>query len=287
MRGLFATLHVPHDTIVFSAPHVICTLKPMPSELHAERRDATLVLTISDPASRNTLSEQVFTAGVEALEVAESNEDIRCVVLRGEGAHFCAGANLDHSHESRNAKPGMQADMLTRFHGFIEALRTFPKPVIAAVEGAAAGGGFSLALGCDLLVAARNASFTLSYGRAGLSPDGGASWQLMQRLPRNVVLQMLWLPEPLTGEQLHSLGVVNWLAEPGQSFENALDVASRLSSQPLNAVSSVKELVNSWPQHTLTKQLELEREDFLANLSHTNGVDGPEAFLDKRPPNFA
>ena len=184
----------------------------MPSELHAERREGTLVLTISDPASRNTLSEQVFAAGVEALDVAETDPSVRCIVLRGEGEHFCAGGNLQQLKENRNAAPELQGDMLQRFHDFVEVLRVFPKPVIAAVEGAAAGGGFSLALACVLIVAADNAKFILSYGRIGLSPDGGASWHLMQRLPRSLVLQMLWLSEPLTAHQLHAHGIVNWVS---------------------------------------------------------------------------
>lgn len=259
----------------------------MPSELHAERRDGTLVLTISDPASRNTLSEQVFAAGVEALDVAETDAAVRCIVLRGEGAHFCAGDKLARLKANRNAEREVQASMLARFHDFIEALRVCSKPVIAAVEGEAAGGGFSLALACDLIVAAEDAQFIMSYGSTGLSCDGGASWQLMQRLPRNLALQLLWLSEPMLAQQLHSHGIVNWVSGSGQTLTQALQVADRLAMCAPNAIASVKELVNQWPERSLAQQLDAECTHFLDNLFHANGDEGLQSFQDKRPPQFS
>lgn len=258
----------------------------MPSELHAERRDAALVLTLSGPATRNTLSEQVFAAGIEALDVAESDASVRCIVLRGDGDFFCAGGDIQRLKTNRQAEPSVQDNMLQRFHGFVEALRVFPKPVIAAVEGAAAGGGFSLALACDLIVAADDAKFILSYGRIGLSPDGGATWQLMQRLPRNLVLQMLWLFEPASAAQLHAHGIVNWIVPKGQASTQALAIAERLSACAPNAVASAKELVNQWPERSLAQQLDLERDHFLNNFFHANSGEGLQSFLDKRPPAF-
>lgn len=259
----------------------------MPSELHAERRDATLVLTISDPASRNTLSEQVFAAGVEALDVAQADACVRSIVLRGDGAHFCAGDNLPRLKANRHADREVQGSTIERFHDFVEALRVCSKPVIAAVEGTAAGGGFSLALACDLIVAAEDAEFIMSRGHIGLSCDGGASWQLMQRLPRNLALQLLWLPEPISAQQLHAHGIVNWVSASGQAMTQALQVADRLAMCAPNAVASVKELVNQWPERSLAQQLDAERTHFLDNFFHANGDEGLQSFLDKRPPQFS
>jgi enoyl-CoA hydratase/carnithine racemase len=258
----------------------------MPSELRTERRGAALVLTISGPGSRNSLSAQVFAAGVEALSVAESDKEVRCIVLQGEGQHFCAGGNLQRLGHSREAGPEVQGQMLDHFHGFVEALRACPKPVIAAVEGAAAGGGFSLALACDLIVAASNAKFVLSYGRIGLSPDGGATWHLLQALPRQRVLQLLWLGEPISVDELHRAGLVAEVADSGDALNQALRLADRLAQAAPNAIASVKELLQQVPGHSLQQQLAAEREQFLENLFHPNCGEGFQAFFDKRTPQF-
>jgi enoyl-CoA hydratase/carnithine racemase len=258
----------------------------MPSELRTERRDTTLVLTMSDPATRNTLSEQLFAAGVEALDVAESDPDVRCLVLQGDGGHFCAGGHVAGLRERRAADPSVQMQMVEHFHQFIEALRTCPKPVIAAVEGAAAGGGFSLALACDLIVAADDARFIMSHARLGLSPDGGGSWQLAQMLPRQLALQLIWLAEPVTARQLYAHGVVNWIADRGKALAEACAVAERLSQMAPNALASAKELVAQGACNALAQHLPLERNHLVENLFHPNGAEGLQAFIDKRPPRF-
>jgi enoyl-CoA hydratase/carnithine racemase len=262
----------------------------MPSELLTERRDGTLVLTLSDPPTRNTLSPQIYAAGIEALNVATDDEAVRCVVLRGDGAHFCSGGDLKRLAGTRalgiEAGPAEQRQSIERLHGFIEALRSCPKPVIAAVEGHAAGAGFSLALACDLIVAADDAKFTMAYGRIGLSPDGGGSWHLAQRLPRALVLQMLWLPEPLAASQLHQWGLVNQMAGTGQALTEALRLGQRLAQMSPDAVSSVKELVSAASQRPLAAHLGEEADHFVKNLFGANGAEGLQAFIEKRPAQF-
>ena len=258
----------------------------MPAELLTERIGAALVLTLSDPATRNTLSRQAIAAGIEALNMAEADPQSRCVVLRGEGAHFCAGGNLLGLLERRRSGPPAQVQMLEHLHQFIEALRVFPKPVIAAVEGAAAGAGFSLALACDLIVAAEDARFMLSHARIGLSPDGGATWALSQALPRALVQQLVWLGEPVTAQQLRDWGVVGWVTDSGHAFNEALRLADRLAAMAPNALASGKELVQGATSHSLSRQLDAERDHFVENLFHDNGAEGLNAFLEKRAPKF-
>jgi enoyl-CoA hydratase/carnithine racemase len=258
----------------------------MNSELLTERRGTTLILTLSDPASRNALSPQACAAGVEALNMAEANAELRCVVLRGDGAHFCSGGNLQRLARTRQVGPHEQVQSMEHFHGFIEELRAFPKPVIAAVEGAAAGGGFSLALACDLIVAAEDARFIMSYGRAGLSPDGSGSWHLARALPRALALQLIWLAEPLEARRLQTLGLVNWVTDSGQALAEALRIAERLGAMAPNALASAKELINQAPDHSLREHLDRERDHFVENLFHDNAAEGLQAFFDKRAPNF-
>ena len=258
----------------------------MPSELLTERDGAVLLLTISDPATRNTLSAQVLSGGIETLGVAESDSGITSVVLRGAGAHFCAGGNVRGLAERRDAGCAAQRQMIEHLHQFIETLRSFPKPVIAAVEGAAAGAGFGLALACDLIVAAEDARFTLSYGRLGLSPDAATTWNLLQSVPRSLAQRMIWLAEPIGAQELQTLGVVGWLAPSGQARAEAMRVAAQLGTMAPNALASAKELVQQAPSRTLHQQLAAERDHFIDNLFHANGGEGLQAFFDKRSPRF-
>lgn len=258
----------------------------MPSELLTERQGAVLILTISDPESRNALSEAVITAGIEALSTAESDDDIRAIVLRGAGAHFCAGGNLQGLLARRQAGPPAQARMLELLHQWIEALRACPKPVLAAVEGAAAGAGFSLALACDLIVASSESRFMLSHARLGLTPDGGASWHLARALPRAAAQQLIWLAEAATAAQLQGWGVVQALCPPGQALVEALRLADRLAAMAPNAIAGAKELVNAAASNGLAAQLAAERDQFLLSLFHANGGEGLQAFVARRPPRF-
>ena len=258
----------------------------MPSELLTERDGAVLLLTISGPETRNTLSAQVLAAGIEALGVAETDAQLRSVILRGGGGHFCAGGNVRGLAERRAAGGTAQHDMIEHLHQFVEALRVFPKPIVAAVEGAAAGAGFALALACDLIVAAEDATFTMSYARLGLTPDAGSSWNLLQSLPRTLVQRMLWLAEPMTAAQMQAAGIVGWVVAGGQASTEALRVANRLAAMAPNAVASAKELVQQASGRTLHQHLAAERDHFLDNLFHENGNEGLQAFFEKRAPRF-
>ena len=258
----------------------------MPAELLTERIGSTLVLTLSDPATRNTLSHELLAAGIEALNLAEADAEIRCLLLRGAGSHFCAGGNLQGLRERRSKGPPAQVKMLEHLNQFVETLRACPKPVIAAVEGAAAGAGFSLALACDLIVAADDARFILSYGRIGLSPDGGATWALSQALPRALLQQLVWLGEPVTAQQLLGWGIVGRVTGSGHAVDEALRLAERLAEMAPNALASGKELVQRAPGRSLTEQLAAERNHFVENLFHANGAEGLASFFEKRAPKF-
>lgn len=258
----------------------------MPSALLTERRGTTLVLTISEPSTRNTLSAQVIAAGIEALGVSEANPDVRAIVLRGDGGHFCAGGNLHGLAERRAAGEAAQRQMIEHLHDWILAIRAYPKPVIAAVEGAAAGAGFSLALACDLIVAADDAAFVMSYAKVGLSPDAGATASLVGALPRAFVQRLLWLAEPVSAATLLASGLVTAVTGPGAALAEALALAERFATLAPNAVASAKELVEQAPRRELVDQLAAERDHFLANLFAANGAEGVQAFLDKRTPRF-
>lgn len=258
----------------------------MPAELKSTSQGRTMVLTISNPDNRNALAPEMYAAGVEALNVAETSAEVRSVILTGEGSMFCAGGNLQRLQSNRQKPPGHQAQSIEGLHSWIEAIRTFPKPVIAAVEGPAAGAGFSLCLACDYIVAAEDAFFVMAYVNVGLSPDGGATWHLARMLPRQVASEILMAGERVGAKRLHELGLVNRIAAPGAALTEALAVAEKFNAKAPTALTSIKELMNDAADANLNRQLAAERDHFVRNLHHPNAGEGIDAFLAKRPPRY-
>ena len=258
----------------------------MSAQLLSTSEGATLILTLSNPEHRNALGPEIYAAGVEALSVAETSSEIKSVIITGEGDIFCAGGNLQRLIQNRQQAPEHQAQSIEGLHNWIETIRTFPKPVIAAVEGPAAGAGFSLALACDMIVAARNSVFLMAYSNIALSPDGGGSWSLSRSLPRQLAIELLMMGERIGAERLHQLGVVNRLSEPGQALGTALSMANLLNQKAHNALASIKELINEADAASLNQQLALERDHFVKNLHHANAGIGISAFLNKEKPRF-
>ncbi len=258
----------------------------MSAALKSTSHGQTMVLTISNPEYRNALGPEMYAAGVEALSVAESNPGVRSVVITGEGSMFSAGGNLNRLLANRQQPPEVQAQSVEGLHSWIESVRTFPKPVIAAVEGAAAGAGFSLALACDFIVSASNAVFVMAYTSVGITPDGGGSWSLARSLPRQLVNELLMCGERIDAQRLHALGVVNRVAEPGSALAEAMVLAEKLNGRAPNTLASIKELVSDAAHETLNTQLAAERNHFVRNLHHANGGIGISAFLEKKTPRY-
>jgi enoyl-CoA hydratase/carnithine racemase len=258
----------------------------MTAQLQSTSHGRTMVLTLSNPGHRNALGPEMYAAGVEALSVAENSPEVRSVVIVGDGALFSAGGNLQRLQANREQSAAVQTQSIEGLHNWIEAIRTFPKPVIAAVEGAAAGAGFSLALACDFIVAASNAVFVMAYSNIALSPDGGGSWSLARALPRQLATELLMCGERIDVQRLQGLGVVNRVSQPGNALADALALAERLNARAPNALASIKELLNEAPQAALGSQLASERDHFVRNLHHRNAGIGIAAFLAKETPSF-
>jgi enoyl-CoA hydratase/carnithine racemase len=171
-------------------------------------------------------------------------------------------------------------------HSWIEAIRTFPKPVIAAVEGAAAGAGFSLVLACDMVVASTDSVFVMAYTSIGLSPDGGGSWFLSRALPRALANQWMMLGERIPAKDMAEAGLVNEVAAAGEALSQALALADRLNQRAPNALASIKELTALASEQDVFTHLHSEKRHFLKNLNHVNAGIGIQAFLDKQTPQY-
>lgn len=254
----------------------------MTTELLTERQGNLLVMTLSGPATRNALSPQVYAAGVEALSGAESDPSVTAVILTGAGGHFCGGGDLERLSRNRLSGPETQGASIDAFHQWIEALRSIPKPVIAAVEGVAAGGGLSLALACDLVVAGDNARFVSAYGKVGLSSDGGASWHLGRALPRGQALLWLWRGGEMSAQQLMQMGLIHHIAPAGQVLQAAQEMVNSWAGTPLHVLASIKELINDAPQSSLSEQLASEKQHFLVNLMRPEAGHAIGQFLSRK-----
>lgn len=249
----------------------------MPAELRSTYHGQTLVLSLNHSDLRTAPDPAIYAAGIEVLNGAERNPDVRSVVIAGGEGLFKAGYDLQRLQVPCAQDTRAQEERIEALHNWIETICAHPRPVIAAVEGMAAGSGFAMVLACDLVVAARNARFAMPYSHLGLSPEGGASWSLARKLPQAMAVELLLCGDPLPAERLHALGLINRLAEPGNALSTALELAQTLNDRAPNALTSAKELLHEAPQHTLNAHLAREHQHFMRNLPHAQPQEGMTA----------
>ena len=258
----------------------------MNDALLIRREGNVLILSNNNVAARNALSPEFYAAVTTALADAAADASIGAVILTGEGGHFCAGGDLRQLAKRRELPVEQRREKLEGLHDLIRAVRDCPKPVIAAVEGAAAGAGLSLALACDMLVAARDSVFSVAYVKVGLTPDGGATAFLSEFVSRQVLTELCLTGERISGERMERLGAVNRLAEPGQAIVLALALAQQIAQGPELAMARIKDLCRQAPHNTLEQQLELEAQYMVQSQETQESREGIGAFLEKRSPCF-
>jgi enoyl-CoA hydratase/carnithine racemase len=254
----------------------------MGAEVRVAYDAGALVLTLSNPGLRNALAPEMYEALLPAFERAAADPGVHCVIVTGADGFFCAGGNLNRLLANRSQPRQVQQDSIAKLHSMVRALAACPKPVIAAVEGAAAGAGLSLALGCDMIVASTSAKFVMSYVQVGLSPDGGGSWLASHALPRQIASQMLLMGEPFTSARLYDLGLVNEVVSDGLALSSALNLASRLEKLSSHAIARIKGLMVKAASSSFDAHLDAERDAFVDCLHHPDAGVAIEAFLSKR-----
>ena len=258
----------------------------MNDALLIRREGNVLILSNNNVAARNALSPEFYAAVTTALADAAADASIGAVILTGEGGHFCAGGDLRQLAKRRELPVEQRREKLEGLHDLIRAVRDCPKPVSAAVEGAAAGAGLSLALACDMLVAARDSVFSVAYVKVGLTPDGGATAFLSEFVSRQVLTELCLTGERISGERMERLGAVNRLAEPGQAIVLAQALAQQIAQGPELAMARIKDLCRQAPRNTLEAQLELEARYMVQSQETAESREGIGAFLEKRAPSF-
>jgi enoyl-CoA hydratase/carnithine racemase len=258
----------------------------MQDKLLQRREGPVLVLTHDHPGTRNALTPAFYAALTAALAEAQADASIGAVVLTGAGGFFCAGGDLRQLARRRELAPEERRERLEGLHGLVRTIRECRKPVIAAVDGGAAGAGVSLALACDLLVMARDAYFSVAYVKVGLTPDGGATFFLSEVLPRQLLTELCLTGDRIAAERLAQFGAVNRLAEPGRAVDEALLLAQRLAAGPARATARIKDLCRHAAGATLDEQLEREARHMVESLGDAESAEGIAAFFDKRAADF-
>jgi 2-(1,2-epoxy-1,2-dihydrophenyl)acetyl-CoA isomerase len=245
-----------------------------------------LRITLDGPRRRNAIGRDAFRDLEGAVRLAWE-DDVRAVVVTGAAGYFCSGADL-RSSVTPGPGVGGGAKVLTTAHRWLDDLRRAPKPVVAAVEGGAVGIGWSLALACDLTVAAEDAYFLSPFLERGLVPDGGCAWFLTQALGQRRAAELLMLSKRLPATRAEQLGLVNRLVAPGTAEQEALALAVRLASGPPDALMLTKRLLLSAGESAGYREL-LDQE-WLAvalDLHSPDRAEGRAAFLERRAPDFS
>lgn len=245
-----------------------------------ERRGHVGIATLNRPAAKNAINRELEEELFQALERIDSDPGLRVGIIAAEGDIFCAGADLKEVKEKGNPRgvgtPARES-IVSRAHA---------KPLIAAVDGPAYGGGMELILACDIVVASSKAKFALSEVRWGLLPSGGGMFRLPRVLPHNIALQMLLTGGSMTAGRAHALGWVNELAEPGEALNEALRIADVIAANGPLAVQRTLQLVEASAHLSEPDLWTLSRKLVAENFRSGDALEGPRAFVEKRPPKW-
>jgi 2-(1,2-epoxy-1,2-dihydrophenyl)acetyl-CoA isomerase len=244
-------------------------------------------IALNRPDKLNSFNEQMHAELREALNAAAGDAQVRCVLLTGRGRGFCAGQDLgDRAVGPGSAPPDLGATLERNWNPLVRILRTMPKPVVCAVNGVAAGAGASVALACDLVLAARSAKFVQAFCRIGLLPDSGGTWMLPRLVGSARAAGLALLGDAIGAEQAAEWGLIWKCVDDDRLAAEAEGLARHLATQPTTGLARIKRALLASSTNDLDAQLDLER-DLQRELGRTDDYrEGVAAFLAKRTPNF-
>jgi 2-(1,2-epoxy-1,2-dihydrophenyl)acetyl-CoA isomerase len=249
-----------------------------------ERHHAVGVLTLDDPATLNAMTPELMGALATAVREVTDDAQIRALIVTGAGRGFCSGQNLK---AMERLGKDIVAGVMRHYWPAFQALRECRVPVVMAVNGVAAGGGFSLAMSGDMIVAARSATFIQVFSRIGLVPDLGSTWLLPRLIGRQRALELMLLNEPLAADQAKEWGLVREVFDDAAVLDGALTLANNLAHGPTKTLLATRRLVeesehSSYPAQ-FRREIEMQAEIRLSE----DAQEGRQAFLEKRPACFA
>lgn len=259
----------------------------MPDNLIFEVSDTIATLTLNRPEKLNAFTNDMLHGLVATLDECDERDDVRAVILTGAGRGFCSGGDIGTMGEAADNRPHVTKDRIWRdVQAFPKRLARFEKPIIAAVNGVATGGGMDLALACDFRVAAQSARFAETYAKIGLLPGGGGAYFLPRLVGAARALELLWTAEFIDAEQALEFGLVNHVYPDGDLMTEARKIASRIATMPPNSIRLIKRAVYQGLETDMTTAFDLISSHIAVARA---GADHPEAinaFREKRSGDF-
>lgn len=253
-------------------------------EVALERPIAQVAL--NRPAAYNAFNYEMVSQLSEHLTALAADENVRAVVITGRGKAFCAGGDLKWALEYSNRPAGAFHTLAGQFHLAILEIRRMPKPVIAAINGVTAGGGFSLALACDFRIMEKSAVMRQAYTSSGLCIDGGGSFTLPRLVGYARALEIVAFDEPIPAGRALKWGLVTKVVEDGQARQEAGKMAAQIARGSLNSFAWSKKLITDSFNTSFEAQIENERAALEACADHPDGREGLKAFSEKRLPKY-
>jgi 2-(1,2-epoxy-1,2-dihydrophenyl)acetyl-CoA isomerase len=257
------------------------------SELLIADADGVRTFTLNRPEAFNSFTISLKEQLLDAVNEASRDDAVRAVVITGAGRAFCAGQDLkEHVTLLQAGDPAPLHTVEKHYNPLIQAIVGMPKPVIAAVNGTAAGAGASLAYASDLRIAAASSKFLMAFANVGLTADSGASWTLPRLIGHGRAMEMMLLAQPVDAQEALRIGMVNQVVPDEDVLETAHTLAARLASGPTTAYAKIKEAMNAAAGATLHEALEVEARTQADAGRTTDHREAVEAFVAKRAPRF-
>lgn len=252
-----------------------------------EINEGVATLTLNRPKSLNSFTREMHEEVRMAMQQVKDDDSIRCLVLTGEGRGFCAGQDLgDRAVTNDEGRPDLGESVKKNYNPLIRSIMNLPKPVICAVNGVAAGAGSSIALACDIVLAARSASFIQAFCKIGLIPDSGGTFNLPRAVGLARAKGLALLGDRLPAETAEQWGLIWKCVDDDQLQEEAGKLAQHFAVQPTAALGRIKKLLHVSESNTLEEQLALEEDAMCTFGNSDNYREGVAAFMEKRPPKF-
>ncbi len=254
--------------------------------LKMEVTDGVATITLHRPERRNAINSRMASELVSAVGALDADPEVRCVVVTGAGASFCSGGDVKEMGEIVAGRRKMEKDIVRHFSEPVLKFWDIPKPIIASINGDAVGGGLSLALACDLRVAARRARFGMAFVRVGLMPDLGGTYLLPRVVGPAKALELMFTGELFSADEALRLGVVHRVVEDGDLEKEARALAERLARGPTRALGKMKMALLRPERPLFEARLQAEFEGQVELGESGDFREGVSAFLQKREPKF-